>query len=207
MYAVRAADLHRVLEFKRPALQHFAQLLETLQQNPRSLADLQRLRRIHNVVRRHAVMEPARRFGVSGGRHGFGHGGRERDHVVPRLLFDFEDARNVERRVPAQQNGIFAGNDAQFRQRLRRRQFHFKPLLKLVLVAPDGAHFAARVTGNQYAKTSVGLFCSAMTRRGRRPRFSSDCSAPMRTISGWLLCSLRWPRISVWTPQSRSASR
>ena len=87
--------------------------------------------------------------------------------------------------VLPQQRRVRGGNHAQFGQSFRRRQFHFQPLLKLILVAPDGAHCGAGVTGNQYAKTSVGFFCSAITRRGVDARAAySDCSAPMRTISG-----------------------
>ena len=115
-------------------------------------------------------------------------------------LFDFENARRHRRRRAAQQRGVFGRNDAQFGQRFGRGQFHFEPLLKLVLIAPDGAHFAARITGNQYAKTSVASSVRRSRDAARGRAASSDCSAPMRTISGWLLCSLRCPRISVCTP-------
>ena len=63
--AVRAADLHRVLELERAALQHLAQRFETAQQNRRRLLQLQRLRGIHHVVRRQPVVQPARCFRVS----------------------------------------------------------------------------------------------------------------------------------------------
>ena len=63
-------------------------------------------------------------------------------------LFDFEDARHVETGVRPQQARGFRGDDAQLGQRLRCRQLHFQPLLKLVLVAPDAAHFGPRVSGN-----------------------------------------------------------
>ncbi len=63
MNAMRAADLHRVLEFEARG----ASALRAVSRCPssriaRRLAKLQRLRGIHDVVRRHAVVEPARGF-------------------------------------------------------------------------------------------------------------------------------------------------
>ena len=83
-----------------------------------------------------------------------------------------------------QQRGVGGGNGPETGQSLRRCQFHLKPLLKSILVVPDGAHFRACVTGNQYVKTSVCIFCSAITRRGAMPRRNSDISAPWRTMTG-----------------------
>ena len=65
VHAVRAADLHGVLEFKCAALENVAQLFDPRHRECASLAKLQRLRGIHHVGRRHAVVEPARCFGVS----------------------------------------------------------------------------------------------------------------------------------------------
>src|ERR1700742_5234528 len=121
---------------------------------------------------------------MSGGSHRFGDGSRERDNVMARRSFDLIDACDIEARLLSEQRGIGGGTSSQASQLFRRRQFHFKPLLKFVLIAPDGAHFRACITGNQYVKTSVCIFCSAITRRGEMPRRNSDSSAPCRTIAG-----------------------
>ena len=55
---------------------------------------------------------------------------------------------DVEAGVRAQQARGFGRDHAQLGQRLGGRQFHFEPLLKLVLVAPDPAHFGPRISGN-----------------------------------------------------------
>src|SRR6266571_4653752 len=65
VHAMSAADLRRVLKFVRALFQHLSETLEPRFDQARSLAHLQRLRRIHYVVRRQAVMQPARRFGIA----------------------------------------------------------------------------------------------------------------------------------------------
>ena len=149
VHAVRAADLHGVLEFQRAPFQHGAQLLQAGSRMRRGLLQQQRLRGIHHVVRRQAVMQPARRFGVAGGGHGLRHGGGEGDHVVLHLASRFRGcARRRSRRAARSSARRFGGNHAQFGQRFGGRQLHFQPLLKFVLVAPDPAHFGPRVSGN-----------------------------------------------------------
>ena len=70
MDAVGAADLHRMLEFEGAALEHFAQLARDRSSRiAEACCDLQRLRGIDDVIRGQPVMEPARCFGVPGGRH------------------------------------------------------------------------------------------------------------------------------------------
>ena len=128
---------------------------------------------------------------MSGSGHGFGDGSGECNHVVPGGLFNFEAALHTETGVLAEEPGILVRDNAHLGERFSGREFNFQPLLKSVLVGPDGTHFGASVAGNQAVKTSVFCFCSAITRFGFRPRFSSVWPAPTRTISGWLLCSLR----------------
>src|SRR5689334_12680105 len=120
---------------------------------------------------------------MSGPRHALGNRGRERDHVVLDGPFDFVDARRVDGRMVSQKLGGIGGNDAEIRKRFGSREFDFEPLLKTVLVTPDTSHIGTRISRNQKVKTSVGLFCSAITRRVGTPRCSRACAAPIRTIS------------------------
>ena len=85
---------------------------------------------------------------MTGGGHGFGYRGGERDHIVPHFVFNFVDAGDLEPGMSAQQARGFGGNDAEFGQRLRGRQLNFQPLLKAVFVTPDPAHFGPRVSRN-----------------------------------------------------------
>src|ERR1700722_12753752 len=128
---------------------------------------------------------------MSRGRHRLRHGCSECDDVVPGLFFDFKDTRDVEGSMTPQERGVFRRDHPQTGQRFGSGKLDLEPLLEFIPIAPDGAHFGTRITRNQYAKTSVCLFCPATTRRGARPRSASDCMAPIRTISGWLLCSLK----------------
>ena len=108
----------------------------------------QRLGGIHDVVGSQAVVEPARRFGVPGGGHGFGHRGGEGDDVVLDVALDFVDALDVEAGVGAQEARGLVGDHAEFGEGLAGGELDFEPLLELVLVAPDPAHFGPRVSGN-----------------------------------------------------------
>ena len=96
MHAVGAADLHSVFELQGAPLQHGLEALQSGQQNPASLADLQGLRRIDDIVGGEPVVQPARRLGVTGGLHALGHRRGEGDHVVLDLLLDFENAGGIE---------------------------------------------------------------------------------------------------------------
>ena len=58
--AVRAADRRCVLELQRAPLQHLLQPEDALMQQPGGSLHLQRLRRIHHIVRGQAVVQPAR---------------------------------------------------------------------------------------------------------------------------------------------------
>ena len=61
MHAVGAADLRRVLKFARARSEHFAEAHQALLDDSRGVAQLQRLRGVHHVIRGQAVVQPARR--------------------------------------------------------------------------------------------------------------------------------------------------
>ena len=63
--AVGAADFRRVFEFPGASFEHIAELLERFFDQLRSFADQQRLRGVHHVIGREAVMQPARGFGIA----------------------------------------------------------------------------------------------------------------------------------------------
>ena len=93
-------------------------------------------------------MEPARRVGVAGGGHGFGHGGREGDDVVLHSGFDFVNAGDVEAGMGAEGFGRLGRNLAGFGKGFARRQFHLQPLGEAVFVRKDPAHFGPGVAGD-----------------------------------------------------------
>src|SRR6185437_11604970 len=59
MNPVRTADLDRVSEFERAALEYIAKANQARAQDRGGLFDLQRLRGIHDIVRCETVMKPA----------------------------------------------------------------------------------------------------------------------------------------------------
>ena len=77
----RAADLRSVLKLARALLQHFSQLRQARRDQARGFAHLERLRRIHHIVRREPVMKPTRGFRIV---DGFAHDQRESDDVKAR---------------------------------------------------------------------------------------------------------------------------
>ena len=123
---------------------------------------------------------------MAGLREPLGHGGGERDHVVLDFPLDFQNALDVEAGVLAQFARGLDGDFAQLGQGLGGRQLHLEPGAVLVLVAPDAAHFRPGVSRdhNQYSKTSVGRWCSAIASLVNRLRPARACWAPSRTISG-----------------------
>src|SRR5579885_1369451 len=120
------------------------------------------------------------------------------------LAFDRMNSFGIEPRVLAQGLRGFRGHHAHLCQGFACRKLHVEPLAEFVLVAPDAPHLRARVAIDQKAKTSVGCACSATTRRAGCARAASASAAPMRTSSGWLLCSLRCPRTTVWVEGFKS---
>src|SRR5580658_4045355 len=60
MNAVRPADFRSVLELVCAALKDFAHALETSVDEPRGIAQYERLSRVHDIIRRQPVVQPAR---------------------------------------------------------------------------------------------------------------------------------------------------
>jgi hypothetical protein len=149
MHAVGAADLHGVFELEGPPPQHRAQTLQPGQQNLARLPDLQRLRRIHDVVRSEPVMQPPRRFGLARRPHALGYRGGKRNHVVPDFLLDLQYPSRIEGGMGTQGTRRFGRHHAHFSQRFGSRQLHFKPLPEFVFVAPDAAHLRPRISRDQ----------------------------------------------------------
>ena len=87
VHAVRAADGRRVLELDRSPPKHLFQPQDAMAQQPGSRLHLQRLRRVHHVVRGEAVVQPAR-LGTDLLRHRRG----ERDHIVLHFGLDVVNA-------------------------------------------------------------------------------------------------------------------
>ena len=175
MHSVSAADLDRMLELQGAAFQHGAQILQPIDQQRGCLLQQQRLGGVHHIVGGEPVMQPARRLGVPGASHGFGHRGGEGDDIVLHQLFDFVDAWDVETGVLAQQPRGLNGDDAQFGQRFGGGELHFEPLLEAVLVAPDPAHVGTCVSGNHKKTIRSQLIpCAA--------KLSGNCS---QVLDSW----------------------
>ena len=148
MNSVRAPDLRRVAKFVRAQVEDFAKNHQIALDDLRSIANLQRLRGVDDVVRRHAIVQPARRGGIAD-RFADVHG--ERDHVVLHARFDFVDARDVDFGLSSRKvcSGVLR-HEAGFGERFRRGQLDLEPLGVFVGVAPDAAHFLAGITWNQF---------------------------------------------------------
>ncbi len=146
VHSVRAADLRRVLKLPRAAFEHLAETHEAVLDQSRGFAKLQGLRGVHDVIRRQAVVQPARGAGIA---DGFSDGHRERDDVVLDLGFQFRDATHhagVDSRILVDRCGRGCRHDAALGKRLRRGQLHLEPAPELALVAPHAAHLFARIS-------------------------------------------------------------
>ena len=89
--AVRPADHRRVAVLLGPRADGVAQRRQPVEDEVARLAHLERLRRVDDVRRGQAEVEPAGLLADV-----LGHGGREGDDVVPGLRLDLLDARDVE---------------------------------------------------------------------------------------------------------------
>ena len=152
MYAVRAADLRRVLEFVSAQIQNFGEQDKVALDDARCVADQQRLRRVHHIVGGHAVVQPARGHRIAN-RFANGHG--EGDHVVLDARFQFIDARHIHLRARPQCRGGFFRHQAGFGQRIGGGQLNVQPLLVAVGVAPDPPHLFSRITWNHVSISKV----------------------------------------------------
>ena len=99
------------------------------------------LRRIDDVRRGEAKVQPARRrTGLLGDRGG------ERNDVVLGRLFDLLDTRDIERRAGTQLTGSVGGDDAGLSHRVGRGKLHFEPRFVATLLAPDRPHLRVCVS-------------------------------------------------------------
>jgi hypothetical protein len=116
-------------------------------EDQRGIANLQRLRGIDDVIRRHAIVQPTRHGRITD-RFADGHG--ERDHVVLHTRFDFVDTRGVGFGLSAQGLSGVLRDEPGFGERFSRGQLDLQPLGVFVGVGPDAAHIRAGITGNQF---------------------------------------------------------
>src|SRR3989442_10375553 len=79
----------------------------------------------------------------------FAHRHRKRDDVVLDLGFELVNARHVDLRAPANRRRRLFGDLSGLGKRVCRGYLHFQPAGELIRVAPDAAHFFARVSWNQ----------------------------------------------------------
>ena len=113
----------------------------------RSVADQQSLCGIHNIVGRHAVMQPA------GGRRiadGLADSHREGDDVVLHFGFQFVDSRDVNLGARAQGGCGRLGDLPRFRERVGCGKFHVEPFLVAIGVAPNAAHLFPSVAWDHF---------------------------------------------------------
>src|SRR5258708_4045424 len=144
MDAVGAADLGRVLEFPRALLESMGQADDTGVDELGGLLDQQGLSGVDYVVRREAVVEPARL-----GADEFGDGGVEGDDVVVDFGLDFLDAFELEvGAITDGFSGLF-GDPSGFGEGFGGGKFDLEPGAEAVFFAPDAADFGASVAVNQ----------------------------------------------------------
>ncbi len=82
-----------------------------------------------------------------------GHGGGERDDVVLDLALDFQNAIDVEGGVLAQRPRGLLRHFAELGESFSGGQLDLEPGLELIGIAPDPAHFRARITCNHTVRT------------------------------------------------------
>ena len=73
--------------------------------------------------------------------------------------FDLVDARDVDFGARAQRRGRVLGHLAGFGQRFRGGEFDVEPFLEAIGVAPDAAHFFARIAW-YHVGVSKGIYCN-----------------------------------------------
>ena len=78
---------------------------------------------------------------------------RERDHVVPRGLFDLMDTINFEVRLRVKPFDIGSGDDTELGPRRAGSQLNLKPGCELRLLAPQLLHLFARVAVDHGAES------------------------------------------------------
>ncbi len=144
MDAVRAADAQRELVLLRARDDGRERTIESLQQEQAGLLHLQRERRVHDVRRREAVVEPAAgRADLLGDRVDEGR------RVVVQARLELGDAlgRGRDRALANLADGLDRDR-ADLGPTLECRQLHLEPPRQLPLVRPDACHGRSRVAGN-----------------------------------------------------------
>ena len=161
--AVRAPDHRRPPVFVSAPLDRRGELVDVLQDQIARLSHLQTERRIEDVGRGQAEVQPA------GGRADLlGDRRRKRNHVVLGGLLDLLDAGDVERRLLPQFARIRRGHDAGFHQRVGRGQLDLEPGFVAPLIAPDRAHLGAGVARNHPIRPSTARPRSSLPGAARR---------------------------------------
>src|SRR5262245_47962265 len=166
MDAVRPADHRCAAMLVGPQAHGGAQPVEPLEDQIAGLTHLQRLRGVDDVRRRHAEVQPARRWTDV-----LLHRRREGDDVVLRLALDFLDARDVEGCLLADVTCRFRRHDTLTRHRLHGGNLDLQPGFVTPLVAPDATHLRVRVAWDHAADSRVrpasrcrpGAACGATT--------------------------------------------
>jgi hypothetical protein len=138
--AVRAPDRRRVAVLLRARAERRGERVGARDEQRSRVPDLERLRRVDHVVRRHPeVDEPRLRADV------LGDVGEERDHVMADLRLDLGDARGVEAGARADRARRLGGDDAALGEHLAHRHLHLEPPAETAVVGPDGRHRGAAV--------------------------------------------------------------
>ena len=146
MHAVSAADLRRIAKLMRSQVKYLAEQNKIALDNVGSVANLQRLGGVDDIVRSQAIVQPARGGGIA---DGFAHIHRKRNDVVLYARFQFVNARDIHFGALANdRSGIFR-HEASFRKRFGGGQLDVEPLLEAIRIAPDLAHIFAGITRNQ----------------------------------------------------------
>ena len=141
MDAVRPPDRQRVFVLARFGGEHVLKPDEALAQDRVGAHEAQRERRVDDVGRRQAVVDPLALVPER-----LGHGARERDDVVARLSLDRVDAVDVERRVRFDEVDVGVRDMARGgRPGAAGGDLDVQPGLVLRSLGPDRAHGGARV--------------------------------------------------------------
>ena len=144
--AVGAADGRGHLVLEGALLQRGQHLVDVGYQEVGGAGELHVEAGVEHVGGGHALVDEA---GL--GADDFGQMGQEGDDVVLGLALDLVDPGDVEGGVRAlcpDRLGGFLGDDAEFRQRVRRMRLDLEPDLEAGLGRPDGGHFRAGVAGD-----------------------------------------------------------
>ena len=135
VYAVGAAGAEGVAVAHGLFFQYQRELVDIRQQEVAGVPQLQPSRRVPDVRAGQAEMDVASLLA-----QGFGHGAKERGHVVVRDSDVLVDLVHAERGISPDLLGRFVRDLAQFGPRFTGGYFHIQPALKLRLVAPEGGH-------------------------------------------------------------------